>query len=61
MARGNRRAPIFEDDHDRYRFLDAIARAASRFALKIYALCEMGNHYHQIGRASCRERVYVLV
>ena len=48
MARGNERREIFRDDHDRHRFLDALAEAVERFGLKIHAYCLMPNHYHLV-------------
>lgn len=44
LARGDRREPIFVDDHDRHRFLDVVAQALSRFDAEILAYCLMGNH-----------------
>ena len=49
MARGNRRARIFEDDDDRRIFLELIAQMVGRYAVKVYAICLMDNHYHFIG------------
>jgi REP element-mobilizing transposase RayT len=46
MSRGNRKAPIFDDDDDRRRFLDVVADAAVRYDVGCYAYCLMGNHYH---------------
>jgi REP element-mobilizing transposase RayT len=48
MTRGNRRATIFEDDHDRQRFLRILADAADRYAVRCYAYCLMGTHYHLV-------------
>jgi putative transposase len=48
MTRGNRKAAIFEDDHDRERFIDIAAEAAERHAVRIFAECRLGNHYHQV-------------
>ena len=45
-SRGDRREPIFVDDHDRLGFLDVVAQALSRFDAEILAYCLMGNHYH---------------
>jgi REP element-mobilizing transposase RayT/DNA-directed RNA polymerase specialized sigma24 family protein len=45
-SRGDRREPIFVDDHDRQGFLDVVAQALSRFDAEILAYCLMGNHYH---------------
>ena len=45
-ARGNNRADIVRDDHDRREFIALLAAAALRFNLKIFAFCLMQNHYH---------------
>src|SRR5215210_8075808 len=46
MSRGNRKSVIFEDDVDRRRFLTIAELTASRYDLRIYGFCLMGNHYH---------------
>ena len=38
--------PIFEDDFDRVRLLDAVARAVRSHRWRCLAYCLMGNHYH---------------
>jgi len=48
MTRGNRKALIFEDDHDRERFLDIMVEGAERHCVRIFAECRLGNHYHQV-------------
>ena len=48
MTRGNRKATIFEDDHDRVRFIDIVAEAAERYGVRIFAESRLGNHYHQV-------------
>jgi REP element-mobilizing transposase RayT len=48
MTRGNRRAIIFEDDHDRERFLHILAETAERYGVRCYAYCLMGTHYHLV-------------
>jgi putative transposase len=48
MARGNRKATIFTDDHHRERFMDVAAEAAHRYAVRMFAENRVGNHYHQI-------------
>jgi REP-associated tyrosine transposase len=47
-SRGDRREPIFVDDHDRHGFLDVMAQALVRFDAEILAYCLMGNHYHLV-------------
>jgi putative transposase len=49
MARGNRRARIFEDEVDCERFIHLLAAAAERYKFQIYAVCLMVNHYHVVG------------
>jgi putative transposase len=46
MSRGNRKSPIFDDDHDRRLFLTTFERAAERYEIRCAAFCLMGNHYH---------------
>ena len=48
MARGNRKAPIFEDDFDRRAFLEVMGEAVTRYGLRSYGYCLMGNHYHKV-------------
>lgn len=45
-ARGNARAAIFLDDHDRELFLDLLARVVKRYEWICHAYCLMGNHHH---------------
>lgn len=45
-SRGDRREPIFEDDHDRLALLEVVSRAMIRFDARVLAFCLMGNHYH---------------
>jgi REP element-mobilizing transposase RayT len=47
-SRGDRREPIFVNDHDRHGFLDVVAQALSRFDAEILAYYLMGNHYHLV-------------
>lgn len=46
MNRGNRKASIFEDDRDRRRFLRILVEELERYAVKLLAGCQMGNHFH---------------
>jgi putative transposase len=48
IARGNARAPIFVDDHDRRLFLFELGRVAERLDWWLWAYCLMGNHYHLV-------------
>jgi len=45
-SRGNRRAPVFEDDQDRRDFVVLPAAVVGRFRWLCHAYCLMGNHYH---------------
>ena len=46
MARGNRKAAIFEDADDRERFREILAEAAARYDVDVLSECQMGTHYH---------------
>lgn len=46
MNRGNRKAPIFEDNRARRRFLRILIEELTRYAVKLLGGCEMGNHFH---------------
>lgn len=45
-ARGNGRAKIFLDPGDRHRWLDLAGEVAERHLWRIYAYCQMDNHFH---------------
>jgi len=45
-SRGNARQNIYEDDTDRHRFLELLAREINQQRWFCYAYCLMGNHYH---------------
>lgn len=47
-SRGDRREPIYRDDHDRLRHLDVIAQAMDRHQASVLAYCLMGNHFHLV-------------
>lgn len=47
-SRGDRQEPIFDEDNDRYIFLDVIAESATKYELSFLAYCLMGNHYHLV-------------
>ena len=49
-ARGNRRQPIFLDDHDRTTYLRFLGYAICDFAWSCLAYCLMGNHVHLLLR-----------
>jgi REP element-mobilizing transposase RayT len=46
MARGNQRAAIFLDDHDRRFFLQCLADVCEKTGWRVHAWVLMGNHYH---------------
>ncbi|MFM8831397.1 MAG: transposase [Spartobacteria bacterium] len=46
MARGNRKAAIFVDDHDRRFFLQCLADVCEKTGWKVHAWVLMDNHYH---------------
>jgi putative transposase len=48
MTRGNRKGLVFEDDRDRVRFTDILSEAVKRYAVRVFAECRLGNHYHQV-------------
>jgi REP element-mobilizing transposase RayT len=48
MNRGDRREVIFKDDHDRYRFLEAVGQASEKTGWQIHAYCLMSNHFHLV-------------
>ena len=48
MNRGNRKAPIFEDDRDRRRFLRILIEELKRYGVELLAGCLMLNHFHAL-------------
>lgn len=46
MGRGNAQADIFLDDQDRQAFIDNLGRVCGRFDWRVWAWCQMTNHYH---------------
>ena len=46
MNRGDRSDPIFEDDQDRHRLLEALGQACEKTGWQVHAYCLMGNHFH---------------
>ena len=47
-SRGDRQEPIYDNDKDRLRWLDIIAKVCDRFNWRVHAYCLMDNHYHLI-------------
>src|SRR5215475_15699417 len=48
MNRGDRREPIFCDEHDRQMFLDTLGQACQKTDWQIHAWCLMNNHFHLV-------------
>lgn len=48
MNRGERHEPIFQDDMDRRRFLQALGEACDKTDWQLQAYCLMGNHFHLV-------------
>lgn len=49
-SRGDRREPIFIDDHDRRTLLSVLEQTLQRCDARMLAYCLMGNHYHFVLR-----------
>lgn len=49
-SRGNQRADIFKTDDDRRDWLAIVGQVAERFQWRVYAFCQMSNHYHLLAR-----------
>ena len=47
-TRGNRKAFIFKDDFDRSLLMELVAEIHDRYAVRFYAVCLMGTHYHLV-------------
>src|SRR5438105_6130707 len=48
MNRGDRREALFEDDHDRQRFLETLGEACQKTRWQVQAYCLMDNHFHLV-------------
>jgi REP element-mobilizing transposase RayT len=48
MNRGDRREPIFKDDHDRHRFLETLGECCGKTSWQVHAYCLMANHFHLV-------------
>lgn len=46
MARGDGGRDIFEDDSDRYGWLDRMEEVCGKYGWRIHAYVLMGNHFH---------------
>ena len=60
MLRGINRQQIFEDEEDRQRFIETLAKYCDECAYTIYAYCLMGNHVHILLKDSKEELATVL-
>jgi len=47
-SRGDRREAIFEDDADRFRFLEVLGSVVETFNWRCHSYCLMTNHYHLV-------------
>jgi REP element-mobilizing transposase RayT len=47
-TRGNEKKPVFRDEEDRIRFLDALNGVEGKFNWLCHAYCLMSNHYHLV-------------
>lgn len=47
-SRGDRREDIYQDDGDRFLWLDVLGQTCGRFNWICHAWCEMTNHYHLV-------------
>ena len=45
-SRGNARGMIFDDDHDREKFLKILGTVVKNYRWLCHSYCLMGNHYH---------------
>lgn len=48
MKRGDRREPIFADDHDRTCFMETLGEACRKTDWQVHAYCLMPNHFHLV-------------
>ena len=48
MNRGDRREAIFEDDQDRWCFLQTLGQACEKTGWQVHAFCLMSNHFHLV-------------
>jgi putative transposase len=47
-CRGNRRQPIFTDDHDRERYLELLGAVSRKLGWRCLVYCLMSNHVHLV-------------
>src|SRR5262245_61974138 len=48
LSRGDRRESIFEDNSDRQRFVETLARGCEKTGWQVHAYCLMPNHFHLV-------------
>lgn len=46
MARGDAGKDVFEDDKDRFAWVDLLEKAHGRFGWRVHAWALMGHHFH---------------
>lgn len=56
IIRGINKQNIFEDDKDRYHFIELLKNSVDDFSCEIYGFCLMGNHVHLLMKS---EEVHV--
>lgn len=54
MNRGTGKQILFEDDYDRYKFLNLLCRFKEECGITIIAYCLMENHFHLLLKDSCK-------
>ena len=45
-CRGNEKKEIFNDDHDRDKFLEILSKSATLYRIEVHAYVLMENHFH---------------
>ena len=48
MNRGDHREEIFQDDHDRKRFLETLEEVCAKTDWQVHSFCLMSNHFHGV-------------
>lgn len=60
MHRGNNKAPIFQEEHEKRRMYRFLKEGMKDLSIEIYAYCIMSNHLHLLLKADLKElAVYV--
>jgi putative transposase len=57
LNRGNNRGAVFEDDDDRWAFLQALAKTQRRYPFELFGYCLMTNHFHLLLRPSAGQSI----